>query len=87
MTVIGDISIYFIFEHLIIGPSYLSQSTAAPNTNLLNFFKPTYHNEDYYPSGGSNIDRLVNSLTRSGAQRAKPDSDGLQTLWQSFFGK
>uniref|UniRef100_A0AAF5PMW2 Uncharacterized protein n=1 Tax=Wuchereria bancrofti TaxID=6293 RepID=A0AAF5PMW2_WUCBA len=71
-----------------LGPSFFGQTTLPPAINLANFFKPDYNqNENYHPSGGSNIDRLINMLRRSGAQRATPNPDSSPNLLQSIFGK
>ncbi|VDN03583.1 unnamed protein product [Thelazia callipaeda] len=69
-----------------LGPAFLGQTTQPPAINLANFFKPNYHkNEDYLATGASNIDRLINVLTKSGAQRATPSPS--QNLLQNLFGK
>ncbi|VDK78456.1 unnamed protein product [Litomosoides sigmodontis] len=71
-----------------LGPSFLGQTTLPPPTNLANFFKPQYHqSENYHASGGSNIDRLINLLRRSGAQRASPNLESSPNLLQAIFGK
>ncbi|KAK6113961.1 hypothetical protein QQG55_53905 [Brugia pahangi] len=71
-----------------LGPTFFGQTTSPPATNLANFFKPDYNlSENYHPAGGSNIDRIINMLRRSGAQRATPNPDNSPNLLQSIFGK
>ncbi|EFO18331.1 hypothetical protein LOAG_10165 [Loa loa] len=71
-----------------LGPTFFGQTTLAPSINLANFFKPEYQQrENYHTAGGSNIDRLINMLRRSGAQRATPNPDNSLNLLQTIFGK
>uniref|UniRef100_A0A0R3RPZ6 Uncharacterized protein n=1 Tax=Elaeophora elaphi TaxID=1147741 RepID=A0A0R3RPZ6_9BILA len=71
-----------------LGPSFFGQTTLPPPINLANFFKPDYHQiENYHATGGSNIDRLINLLRRSGAQRATPNPDSSPNLLQTIFGR
>ncbi|CAG9532904.1 unnamed protein product [Cercopithifilaria johnstoni] len=70
-----------------LGPSFLGQTTLPPPMNLANLFKPDYHqSENYHATGGSNIDRLINQLRRSGAQRATPNPESSPNLLQTIFG-
>ncbi|KAL3990392.1 hypothetical protein ACH3XW_31580 [Acanthocheilonema viteae] len=74
--------------NVFLGPSFFGQTTPPPPTDLANFFKPDYHqSENYHATGGSNIDRLINLLRRSGAQRATPNPDSSPNLLQTIFGR
>uniref|UniRef100_A0A915PVQ1 Uncharacterized protein n=1 Tax=Setaria digitata TaxID=48799 RepID=A0A915PVQ1_9BILA len=71
-----------------LGPSFFGRTTLPPATNLANFFNPEYYqSENYLSTGASNIDRLINTLKRSGARRMSPDLNSSPNLLQTIFGK
>ncbi|VDK74977.1 unnamed protein product [Onchocerca ochengi] len=71
-----------------LGSSFFGQTPSPSATNTANFFKPDFQqNENYHTKGGSDIDRLVNMLVRSGVQRATPNPNISPNLLQAIFGK
>ncbi|KAM3727428.1 T-complex protein 1 subunit alpha [Dirofilaria immitis] len=71
-----------------LGPSFFTKTTSSPAINLADFFKPAHQQSDNDRiKGGSDINRLVDKLVRSGAQRATPNPDISPNLLQTIFGK
>ncbi|MCP9265014.1 hypothetical protein DINM_020188 [Dirofilaria immitis] len=65
-----------------------TKTTSSPAINLADFFKPAHQQSDNDRiKGGSDINRLVDKLVRSGAQRATPNPDISPNLLQTIFGK